>query len=142
MQSPIRLMLKAAAIWLLMMACETVHGIARVLFLQPRVGDRLSRQLGMLTGSAIIFGVAYLFIGWLRPETPRRMVAVGCLWAALTFGFEILMGLALGFQWERILAEYDPSRGGLMGFGLIFMIAVPALAVGLREKRRQKQFPR
>lgn len=138
MSSPISLFLKASLIWFLMMACETVHGIVRVLFLQPRVGDRLSRQLGMLTGSAIIFGVAYLFIGWLRPETPRRMVAVGFLWAALTFGFEILMGLAQGFSWNRILAEYDPSRGGLMAFGLAFMIAVPALAVGRWEKKRGK----
>lgn len=137
MSSPISLALKAAIVWVLMMACETVHGILRVLYLQPRVGDRLSRQIGMLTGSAIIFGVAYLCIGWLRPETPRRMVAVGGLWAALTFGFEILMGLAQGFQWERILAEYDPSRGGLMAFGLAFLIAVPALAVGLWEKRRK-----
>lgn len=137
MSSPITLMLKAALIWFLMMACETVHGILRVLFLQPRLGDRLSRQIGMLTGSAIIFGVAYIFIGWLRPETPRRMVAVGFLWAVLTFGFEILMGLAQGFSWNQMLAEYDPSRGGLMAFGLVFMMAVPALAVSLWEKRRR-----
>lgn len=59
-----RLMMRAFAVWLVIIAAETVHGILRGILLVPIVGDHPARQIGILIGSLLIFGVAYLFIPW------------------------------------------------------------------------------
>ena len=43
--------------------------------------------------------------------------------------FEIGLGrLVLDLPWDRISADYDPSRGGFLGLGLLFMAVSPLLA--------------
>jgi hypothetical protein len=51
---------------------------------------------------------------------------------SLTVVFEFSLGRALGSSWDRILSDYDPSRGGLMLFGLAFMLGTPWLAARAR----------
>jgi len=41
------LWLRALAIWLLLMTAEVIHGTLRTLFLAPRVGDFLARQIAV-----------------------------------------------------------------------------------------------
>jgi len=50
-------------------------------------------------------------------------------------GFEIALGRARGFGWQRIGADYDVSQGGLMGFGLLLLLLAPWIAAGLRRAR-------
>jgi hypothetical protein len=53
-----RTLLRALVVWLLIVAAEVVHGIARALWLEPRVGDFRARQIGVFTGSAMILAIA------------------------------------------------------------------------------------
>jgi hypothetical protein len=48
------------AVWLVIIAAETVHGVLRGLLLVPFVGDLPARQIGVPIGSLIIFAVASL----------------------------------------------------------------------------------
>jgi hypothetical protein len=50
-------------------------------------------------------------------------------------GFDIVLAQSLGFSWERILADFDPRRGGLLGFGMATMLVMPWLAARLRGLR-------
>ncbi len=128
-------LLRAFAVWLVISGVETVHGILRTLLLVPLVGDFPARQVAVLTGSALIFGLACLFIRWIRAETTLRLVAVGLMWVVLTVLFEIGLGrLVLDLPWERLAEDYDITRGGLLGVGLLFMAAAPILAAMLRRK--------
>jgi hypothetical protein len=52
------LLLRAIAVWLVLIAVETVHDTVRVVLLVPLVGDLPARQIGVLTGSCLIFAVA------------------------------------------------------------------------------------
>ena len=52
-------------------------------------------------------------------------MAVGVLWAILTAAFELGLGRATGLGWDRILADYDVLRGGLMPLGLLAMVFTP-----------------
>ena len=123
-------LLRAFLVWLVVIGVETVHGVLRTLLLVPLVGDFPARQIGVLIGSLLIFGVAYLFIRWIAALTNLQLLGVGLLWAVLTVLFEIGLGrLVLGLPWERITEDYDVTRGGFMGVGLLFMAAVPWLAV-------------
>jgi hypothetical protein len=114
------------------MLAETAHGIVRVVFIAPVIGDLHARQIGAAIGCVIIFIIAWSTIRWMRVVTARAQIQAGALWLLLTFAFEILLGLALNLGWARILSDYDPTHGGLMLAGLVFMLFAPRLAAKLR----------
>jgi hypothetical protein len=92
------LLLCAFAVWLVLIAVETVHGILRTLLLVPLVGDLPARQIGVPLGSLLLFAVAYLFIiRWIAARTALQLLGVGLLWVVLTVLFEVGLGrLVLG----------------------------------------------
>lgn len=124
---------RGLAVWLVIILAESIHGTARVLLLQPRVGDLRARQIAFFTGMALILTIALLFIRWIRARDARQLLHVGLLWMAMTLLFEISLGrFALGYSWDRILSDYNLPKGGLMGFGLLFLVIAPRLAARLR----------
>jgi len=134
-----RVVLRAVLVWLVIIALETVHGVLRTLLLVPLVGDFPARRVSVFTGSLLIFGVAWVFAHWIGAGTRLRLLAVGLLWVVLTVLFEIVLGrYALGLSWDRIVEDYDVTRGGLLGFGLLIMAAAPTLATTLRRRSAQR----
>lgn len=126
-------LLRASAVWLVIVAVESAHGTLRELYLAPLVGDFRARQISVFTGSLLILGVAYLFVRWIRAGSTARLLAVGLLWLFLTLLFEFGLGLfVLGYSWERMASDYDLSRGGLMPFGLVLLTLAPLMAARLR----------
>ena len=125
---------RAFLIWTLIIAAEFLHGILRVLLLEPLVGDFRARQIAVFTGMLIILTISRLFVGWLRAANDFQLFLAGLIWVVLTIAFEISLGRLLGFSWERILSDYDISNGGLMLLGLLFLMFAPLIAAKLREK--------
>ena len=125
--------LRTLAVWLVIVVAETLHGIARTLWLTPVVGDHAARQIGVGTGSLLIFAITWLAIGWIGLAGRREFLAAGALWVVLMLAFEIVLGRTLmGFGWDRIAAEFDPSRGGLLLFGHAALLLMPLLTARLR----------
>ena len=62
-------LLRAFAVWLVLMAAESVYGTLRTLLLAPRIGDFPARQASVITGSLLIVGIASLFIRWVQAGT-------------------------------------------------------------------------
>jgi hypothetical protein len=122
---------RAVAVWLLIIAVESVHGTIRQLFVAPAIGDLPARQLGVATGSLLILAVAWLTARWLGATTVRAQLEVGALWVVLTILFEAGLGRVLGLSWARLLADYDPGQGGLMGLGLVVLLLSPAVGARL-----------
>jgi hypothetical protein len=52
-------LLRAFAVWLIIIGVETIHGVLRTLSIEPLLGDFSARQISVLTGSALIFGASY-----------------------------------------------------------------------------------
>jgi hypothetical protein len=126
--------LRGIAIWLVIIFAESFHGAARRFLLEPYVGDFRARQISVFTGCLIIFTISYLFIRWIRAASIGQLIGVGIFWVILTVGFEIVLGrLVLGFAWERILSDYNLREGGLMIFGLLFLILSPYFAAKARR---------
>ena len=131
------IVLRASVVWLVIIGVETAHGILRTVLLVPVIGDFPARQVGVFTGSVLILGVAVLFIRWVRAGTNPRLLAVGLWWAVLTVLFEVGLGRrVLGLPWDRLLEDYDLTRGGVLGLGLLFMAVTPLLAARLRRETR------
>jgi hypothetical protein len=120
---------------MLIILAETLHGIARGIFLAPVLGDLRARQWGVPVGCVIVLAVALLTTRWIGAGTRAAQLRVGIFWVALTLLFEVILGRALGLHWERILSDYNPARGGFMVFGLAFMLVAPLLAAILRNRR-------
>ncbi len=121
-------------VWMLIILVEMLHGIARTRFLEPHVGDRKARQLGVITGSLLIFILSLLLVPWIDAGSAGQLLFVGLLWAILTVAFELIFGRYVAhFSWERLLSDYNLKGGGLMPLGLLSMILSPWLASLLRE---------
>jgi hypothetical protein len=125
--------LRVTAVWVLLMAAEVVHGVARTLFLAPAVGDFRARQLAVFSGSLLILLITTLTIRWLQPTATRLLMLIGVVWVALTLAFEIGLGRLLGYSWNRIGSDYNPLHGGLMPIGLGVMAMSPWMAWRLRR---------
>lgn len=121
--------LRGIAVWFLIIIVESVHGTIREVLITPRLGDAAARRLGMVTGMALIFAIAYFTVRWIGTEVPGELIAIGVIWSALTILFEAILGLyVFGFSAERVVAEYDVRQGGMMGFGILFMTFAPVIA--------------
>ena len=97
------------------------------------LGYLRARQLGIPIACVLVFLLAWATSRWLGAATRQVQITVGLWWAALTLAFEFILGRAIGLSWSRILADYDPSRGGFMILGLLFMMFAPLLAAKLRR---------
>lgn len=130
------MIVRALILWLAIIAAETVHGIARMMFLVPVVGDLPARQIGVFVGTAIVLLIAFLGSRWLGCRSAGEAFAAGGLWVALTLAFEVGLGrFVLDLPWDRLMADFDLARGGLLGFGLAAMAAAPWLAARMRGER-------
>lgn len=126
-------LIRAFLVWLVIMSAESIHGTLRQFFLAPFIGDLPARRIAIFTGMLLIFLIAYFFIRWIGAQTTKSFLFAGLLWSLLTLAFEFGIGLfVLGYTRERMFEDYDISRGGLMGFGLAFMLITPYLAARLR----------
>ena len=120
---------RAVAVWCLIFALEVVHGVLRTIWLVPLVGDLHARQVGVLIGSLLILAVAALTIRWIGACQRRDLLRVGLLWVVLMAGAEVALGrVVFGYPWSRIAEDFDVSRGGLLGFGMLVLVAAPWLA--------------
>ena len=126
---------RAVLVWLLIIVAESIHGAARRLYLVPMIGERSASQFGVLVGSFLIFVIVWLSIRWLSVGSFRRHLQIGTRWVVLTVIFEFSLGSLQGYTSERILADYNVVKGGLMGLGLLFMLFAPTLAFRARGLR-------
>ena len=129
---------RALAVLLLIILAESVHGTLRQLFLVPLVGDFTARRISFFIAVLLIFLITYFFIRWINAPTVKSLFAIGLMWIILMTLFEFGLGIfVMNYSWERMFEDYDISRGGLMGFGLLFMIFAPWLATKLHRKKAQ-----
>ena len=126
------------AVWLVIMLAESLQGTARIIFLEPVIGDFKARQLAVFTGILIILAISYFFVWFLRAKNNLHLFSVGLLWFVLTAAFEISLGRLLNLSWERILSDYDILNGGLMSIGLLVLLFAPLIAANLRNKFSRK----
>jgi len=130
------LILRAVLSGLGVVTLEMLHGVFRVKCLNPRIGDRAARRLGVLSGSGLLFAWAWLVSPWLDP-TPSRAHALvaGAIWLLMLLALDVGVGrLVFRFRWSRIRDDFDPRRGSLLIPGMLFAGLCPLLASLLRTR--------
>ena len=130
---PTGIAVRAAVAWLVIIGVESIHGVLRIFFLAPLVGDLAARQIGVFIGSALIFLVAWWLIEWIGADTRRALVLVGIIWITLTLSFEIGIGhYVMHRSWELVASDYKITEGGLLPLGMILLGVAPLLAAKWR----------
>jgi len=123
------MLLRALAVWAVLVVVESIHGLLRRLILEPWIGDFAARQVSVFTGSLLIVVVAILFIDWIAPRSRRKLTLIGMMWVLLTLAFEVGAGrFLLHYSWQRILSDFNLLEGGLLGLGLVVMGFAPRIA--------------
>ncbi len=136
--SILKSMIRGVGVWALLMGVEVLHGIARTALLAPRTGDFKARQLSVFSGSALIMASTYLAIRWIGTRNSGTLLRIGLLWLVLTLLFEFVLGRkVLHLSWQRLLSDYNLSKGGLQPIGLLLMTLAPLLMERLRDRQEQ-----
>ena len=128
------MILRALAVWLLLLILAVLNGGLRDTQLSPRLGDTVGRGISTLLLCGLIVLATWLTIGRIRPGGSREALAVGALWVALTLAFEFGVGhYGFGKPWPELLADYDLSRGRIWITVLVVTLLAPWWTARSRE---------
>lgn len=127
--------LRAAAVWLGILALAVGNGALRDGVIAPRIGEVPGRAVSTVILAGLVLLVARITIRWIRPLSSAGAWNVGIFWVALTLAFEFLAGRYLfGNSWERILSDYDVTRGRI--WLLVPLVTLVAPGWAWRRLRR------
>lgn len=125
--------LRIAALALALAAAETLHGIARMTLLVPKVGLRHAQRIGIVTGSCLAVGICWIGVPPLGLHTPVSLLALGGGLSAFMAAFDISLARWVARRpWPRVWADFDPRTGNYLSFGLGILALAPWLVAGGR----------
>ena len=125
-------LIKYISAWIVLPFVAIFNGILRDLAYSNLVGDHIAHQM-----SSVILAIAISFhVLILNSKIPlhsvRQALIVGLTWLFLTVGFEFLLGFTLNVPVEKMLADYDITKGHLWGLVLASTFLSPILLLHQR----------
>ncbi|MDP3522707.1 MAG: hypothetical protein Q8S02_19010 [Hydrogenophaga sp.] len=124
------LVTRIAALAVVLACAETLHGIARTVWVVPRIGKERAIKLSALTGSALAFGICFFLVPPMGLSAPLHLLALGGFLALFMAGFDVAVGRWLMHKaWHKIWPDFKPATGNYLLFGLVFLCVTPLLVV-------------
>lgn len=131
--SGIDIAIRIVALCVALAGAETLHGIARTRFLNPRLGKERAVKLSVVSGSLLAFVVCLLLVPGIGLVGYSAHLALGATLAIFMASFDIALGRwLLRRPWRRIADDFDPRSGNYLVFGLAVLVFLPALVLHLR----------
>jgi hypothetical protein len=127
------MVVRAIAIWCVLLVIASMNGMLREAVLIPRTGDLVGRIISTLLLSAFVFILTWLSIGWIGPRTSGAAWLVGVMWLLLTLAFEFVAGHYLFHNaWSSLLADYNVLSGRIWVLVLIVTLVSPRFCASAR----------
>jgi hypothetical protein len=124
------LLLKAIAMWVLIMVFAVLNGALRQATLLPNMPAPAAFVLSGILLSLCIVVIAFMFVRRLGPVGTAGSVYVGLLWLLLTVAFEFGFGrLVLHKSWPTLLEPYTFKDANLWPLVLVVVLFAPLFAV-------------
>lgn len=121
------LILRVLALCVLLAGVETLHGIARTVWLAPRLGKQRATQWSIVSGSLLAFAVCAWRVPGLGLQGLGAHLSLGALLAAFMAGFDIALGRWLMRRsWAKIADDFNPATGNYLVVGLALLVLMPA----------------
>ncbi len=131
------LLLKAAAIWLVILILAMLNGAFRALVLLPGLGKPLAFVLSGILLSAGVVIVSLILVPRLAHMNSAQSLSVGLLWLMLTLAFEFGFGrFVQGRSWPELLEAYAFKDGNIWPLVLAVIFFSPWLAARIRGRRQ------
>jgi len=125
---------RAFIVWFAILLLAIVNGALREKILNPGLGEASGHIASTLILSILVVLVSWLSMSWIGPASFREAIIVGSGWLALTLAFEFLAGHYLfGTSWDKLLADYDMSRGRIWPLVLLTTLISPPVIFWLKR---------
>lgn len=123
--------LRVLALCIMLASTETLHGIARTVFLNRLLGKARALKLSIITGSLLAFIVCYLLVPGIGLTTYAGHWILGLVLSLFMAAFDLVMGrLLLRRPWSKAFNDFNPATGNYLIYGLALLVVYPTL-VGL-----------
>lgn len=127
------IVIRTLALCVVLAGAETLHGIARTVFLAPRIGKARAVKVSMFSGTALAFGICYLLVPGIGLSTVLSHLVLGLVLALFMASFDVALGrLLLKRSWAQALDDFNPATGNFLAFGLAALVFIPAVVAYLR----------
>ena len=127
------LWLKILSICLMLASVETLHGIARTIFVVPRIGNKRAKQYSVISGTLLAFAVCYIMVPWLDINVDYQLILIGLVLAVFMASFDIILArFVVKMKWKSIINDFNPAKGNYLIFGMISLIMIPYAVMKLR----------
>ena len=118
--------LQIVSLCVLLASAETLHGIARTVWVVPRLGKVRALKLAIVTGSLLAFAVCVWRVPGIGLRGDAAHLALGLGLAAFMAGFDIAMGMwVLRKPLAKVLPDFNPATGNYLLYGLIGLALAP-----------------
>lgn len=118
---------------LLIAAGEVLNGNLRVRYLQRRFDRKPGRVAAFATGVVMFSLIAWLLLPWVGPDDIGDCLLVGLVWTILLTLLDLYFGrYVFRMPWRKILDDFNPLKGNLLGVGLCLLFICPSLVFLLR----------
>jgi hypothetical protein len=125
--------IKLLCLCVLLAGAETLHGIARIMIVVPRIGKRRANQYGVITGTILAFVVCYTMVPGLGIHGTRGLILVGTALSVFMAAFDIILARSLAKRdWMAIADDFKLEKGNFLILGLAALIAIPYAVMRLR----------
>lgn len=129
------ILLKAAALWLILLGVAIVNAAIRELVLNPTLGAEIALPASGLLLALLILGFALLALPRFGARDGPGYLVAGAVWLALTLAFELVLGhFVMGHSWGEMARVLDPRTGNLFLLALVSALISPWLAARLRGR--------
>ena len=128
------MLIRIAALCIVLACAETLHGIARIKLLIPRIGKERAIKLSALTGTLLAFAICMVLVPGIGLQTARVHVILGLVLAAFMASFDIAIGkLLMRKSWAKIWPDFDPRTGNYLLYGLLALCFIPLAVWSIRS---------
>jgi len=126
-------LIRIGALCIVLACAETLHGIARIKLIIPRIGKEHAIKLSAVTGTLLAFAICTVLVPGIGLQTTRAHLILGLSLAAFMAGFDIAIGKWLMRKsWAKIWPDFNPKTGNYLLYGLLALCLIPLAVWYLR----------
>lgn len=119
-------LLRIASLCIVLACAETLHGIARIKLLIPRLGKERAIKLSAFTGTLLAFAICMVLVPGIALRTASAHVMLGLVLAAFMASFDIAIGRWLMRKsWAKVWPDFNPRTGNYLLYGLVALCFIP-----------------
>lgn len=122
------MILRYVLAWIPMVFIGVINGILREVTYGKYLSELRAHQVSSATGVLLLGLYIWLVANLWGFESRIQALIIGCIWFALTVGFEFIFGHYIaGHSWSKLLADYNIFAGRLWSIVLLWVAVAPLL---------------